>query len=524
MYTLAHSLQIYLDKEYGDVGNINITKLNEIILNEISFVGASGLIVFDENGDRSEDGLYAFGNSLNINGDVEYFGYFYEDNEELKLSVDYDKIIWPQYFIDRDMIPRSGQLTKEQIVDISKSVYIPMYTLSVLSMCITLIYVALTWKYHNTAVLRAASWKINLIMCAGGLCGYVSMIIYGIDEHSLSAGPGFTFLCNLRLWTWIMSYTLLFMPLFAKTYRLSRIFSEILEKKHIYDKDLMYGILICLIVDLILLTLYTAIEPLQRMYISGSYQQIDELQRVHFIYGSCETTNNSQYIFYALIALWKTIESLFGIYCALSVSRAGFGHKSLTQFDETTQQLLAILFLIVALCIALPVGALGPSDNPSYFYAVVGFLTISVGNVTMTLNLFPRLYALMKGNAEQKYSQSPEQKTERLIIEQLRKIGVDEKWWKKASNVMDSDEVFRSHANKDHHHRQIARNNSNTSTNANMDRQITIISGSADIELPVVMDQDEEEETVVMELNKKISVSPTSPGIAEEIQKQTEAK
>ena len=208
------------------------------------------------------------------------------------------------------------------------------------------------------------------------------MIIYGIDEHWVEAGPVFTFSCNARLWLWIFSYTLLFMPLFVKTYRLSRIFSEILAKKHLTDTKLLYFIGICLLVDLLLLTIYTAIEPLQRLYISGSYEDIDELQQLHHIYGSCETTNNTQYIYYGLIALWKIIETLFGIYCALSVTRVG--RKELTQFDETTQQLLAILFLIVALCIALPVGALGPA-------AVIGFLTISVGNVTSTLNMLPRL-------------------------------------------------------------------------------------------------------------------------------------
>ncbi len=132
------------------------------------------------------------------------------------------------------------------------------------------------------------------------------------------------------------------------------------------------------------------------MYISGSYSQLDELQRIHYIYGSCETNNGIQYIFYGLIALWKCIESLFGIYCALIVSRVG--RKELTQFDETTQQLLAIGFLILALCIAIPVGLLGSNDNPSYFYAVLGFLTISVGNFTVLINMLPRLYSILKGN------------------------------------------------------------------------------------------------------------------------------
>ena len=446
MYTLARALHKYLeDTPITDDGYINITKLNDIIINnEIAFIGASGHIKFDQNGDRS-DGLYAFGNA-GENGYVSYFGYFYQDGDNLTLMVDYDNITWPKYFVERGIEPRSGIKTTERIQDISQHVRTPLYIFCCLSLVITLIYASLTWHYHTNRVLRAASWRINLVMCVGCLFGYISIIIYGVDEHWVNAGPSFTFLCNFRLWLWILSYTLLFMPLFMKTYRLSRIFSEILEKKHLSDTKLLKGIGICITVDLLLLTIYTSIEPLQRLYIEGELKPIDELQETQYMYGSCETTNGTQYIYYALIALWKAIETLFGLYCALSVSRVG--RKELTQFDETTQQLLSILFLFIALCVALPVGALGPSTNPSFYYGVIGVLTLSVGNVTTTLNMLPRLWALVRGNAEEKFSQSADEKLEDMIVDKLRKIGIDEQWWKKASTVDQTTEVFRANSNK----------------------------------------------------------------------------
>ena len=509
MYTLAHALQLYLDRNTGhghiNVRNLNISLLNDIIINEIAFTGASGEVKFDSNGDRAE-GLYAFGNVLN-DSTVAYFGYFNEFN----VSVNYENIVWPNYFTERGMQPRSSMLTIDEIVDISEGVLVPMYILCVLSMLVTLFLMAMSFKYREESVLRAASWKINQIMVVGSVFGYVAMIIYGIDEQSVSENRqvGWMWLCNLRLWMWVLSYTLLFVPLFAKTYRLSRIFNEILEKKYIHDSDLVKGIIFCLVVDFVLLTMYTAIEPLQRMYISLNYEQIDELQRVHYIYGSCETNNNSQYIFCALIALWKCIESLFGIYCALSVSRFayGYGHRALSQFDETAQQLLSIIFLIVALCIAAPVYILG-SDHPSIFYGVVGFLTISVGNVTTLLNLFPRIYALMRGNAEAKYSQSPQEKMESLIMAQLKKYGVDNEWWHRQKNTMDGSHasVKTTSTNKGHTS-GISKDVSNVALTIPTQVTQTFHSAGAmtprsdEIVLPVVSD----ENITIRGLDKKIS-------------------
>ena len=188
MYTLAYALEIYLTENTITDNNINITKLNEIILgNKINnkiingepvFIGASGNVRFDENGDRSE-GLYSFGNALK-NGTVAYFGYFYQTGDTLRLEVDYDKIIWPEYFTQRDMTPRSHVLTIDTIKFISQNLIYIIYVLSGVSIAITITYAILTWKYRNNRVLRAASWRINLVMCLGCLFGYVRYVRYRI--------------------------------------------------------------------------------------------------------------------------------------------------------------------------------------------------------------------------------------------------------------------------------------------------------------------------------------------------------
>merc|ERR1712003_453008 len=101
--------------------------------------------------------------------------------------------------------------TRDQILKISPAVLIIMYILCVLSICGCLCLAALSVRYRNEPVLKAASWRINQIMLVGGVLALIAMIIYGIDEQSVSSEQVFAWkwLCNCRLWLWIISYTLL---------------------------------------------------------------------------------------------------------------------------------------------------------------------------------------------------------------------------------------------------------------------------------------------------------------------------
>ena len=83
--------------------------------------------------------------------------------------------------------------------------------------------------------------------CIGCITAYITVIIYGI--------PVTDKLCNAREWLVAISFTLVFMPLFAKTYRISAIFNNILKLRQtdIKDYHLIMGVLACVFIDIIFL-------------------------------------------------------------------------------------------------------------------------------------------------------------------------------------------------------------------------------------------------------------------------------
>eukprot|EP01083_Nonionella_stella_P195688 720646_1 len=139
MYTVAYALHQF-DATHSIESIFNgsmdaqqvLDALDQIIRNDIQFLGATGNVTFDEKGDR-RNGLYGYGNIL-PNGTVHYFGYF--DGNIFKINE--GNIVWPSYFIDKGLIPRSSKLITRQILTIHPVLFIFISVLVALSSLIVL--------------------------------------------------------------------------------------------------------------------------------------------------------------------------------------------------------------------------------------------------------------------------------------------------------------------------------------------------------------------------------------------------
>eukprot|EP01083_Nonionella_stella_P257974 882409_1 len=158
------------------------------------------------------------------------------------------------------------------------------------------------------------------------------------------------------------------MPLFAKPYRLSKIYPDpingIFQKKYIPDVKLFRLIAISVMIDIILLMILTLLSPLQRLYLPGDIVSIDALRQTQYIYGSCSFDevyfSATFWYFYGFIVLWKLCQALWGIHWALNLSRVrGQMLEGLNQFDETGSQLLSLVFTVVVIASCVPVWVFG---------------------------------------------------------------------------------------------------------------------------------------------------------------------
>eukprot|EP01084_Bolivina_argentea_P275120 469103_1 len=398
---------------------INI--LNDIIINKTDFIGTSGHVLFDQVGDRV-NGLYLFGNVLH-NGTIRNFGYFYQHIDgTITSKLNVNNIVWPSYFNDNNMIPRSHVLIRKQVITINEFTFIFMLTVAGVSILIAMLFIILLICFRKNRVIRSASYRINIIMCIGGIMCYIAVILYGIDEGEINtASNKLHLLCNAGLWMTTISFTMLFIPLFSKTYRLSLMFKNILTGNTLNDKHLLLLILACVLIDIILLGMFALMRPLHRIYVNGSLKTVDEIQQIQYINGVCSFKNESDDVLrsiYGVVLLWKLCELSFGIYTALNVSRIRDVTNFLTRFDETGIQLISILLTVIILCVTMTILLITDLYGNAY-YLVVSITLLLIGNIVLWLNIMPRTMAVLTGN-EDNYQKSQAQRIEYMIKQQLK--------------------------------------------------------------------------------------------------------
>ena len=425
-YTIAYILQHILEENgtLDHVDTTNIDWIDEIITEQINFIGVTGNVSFQDNGDRDK-GVFAFGNIL-ANGSISWIGYFSDFYGTTYF--DEDSIVWPQDFVDRNMTPRTSVLIHTKMLSINSALFITMSTLAGISILIAMILMALTLKYSNEPIIRAASWRLNIAACIGAMMAYIFVIISGLDEGLLTETQ-ITRLCVIKYWLLSMAFTLGLMPLFLKTYRVSLIFTESLKsRKNVGDIHLMLELAVCLIVDVLLFAVYTALSPHRRNYVNGSLEVIDQLQSIQHIFGHCLFGDSTlENVFRFLIGSWKSLQILFGIYCCFMVSHtsiSGPNRKVLQKYDETSTQLNAVVTAILLIAIIAVCNALLPGEEINWEYAVQSAGILTMCNMGLIVNLCPRLIAIWRDEVEQ-FNHSLEDEIEAYFIEKMRRFALE---------------------------------------------------------------------------------------------------
>ena len=188
-------------------------------------------------------------------------------------------IVWPKDFTEA---PVSQKQTERRLKSkaINFKIYLPLSILSFLSIIIVLLTGFTTFKYRRNSIIKAASWKLNLITCIGCVIAYITLFLYGIPVNDI--------LCNIKEWLIIISFTLVFMPLFSKTYRISYIFTGWLDQRKIDDYKLVFFVLICLLFDILLLGIFTLIAPYSIVQINdGDPVKFNAVKEIQYEYNVC---------------------------------------------------------------------------------------------------------------------------------------------------------------------------------------------------------------------------------------------
>ena len=135
--------------------------------------------------------------------------------------------------------------------------------LALLQLAILVLLHVLTIKYRSHPSVKASSVKLNQLLYIGCYIFILTLLLFTIRELSDFTDYTALIVCNLG-WAWLlpMSFTLTFGTVAVRTWRLYRIFTHYLNPgRFIGDYYLMAFVLMLLLVDIVIGTVWMAVDP-----------------------------------------------------------------------------------------------------------------------------------------------------------------------------------------------------------------------------------------------------------------------
>lgn len=332
--------------EYEPYGNATVPVYNSSVYEALSnslattdFFGASGPVSFSDSGERMGIDVV-----LQIqDGQNTLIGRF--DSQTRLLSITETSVQWPG----------DGVAPGEHPEEIHKSVSTVVIVVTLIpiisSVVFAILMLSFTIYYRNHFIIRASGQRLNYFIFTGCFMGFASVLIFAL--LSSSAGQEmprglYSFFCILRLYTLPLSFTLTYGTMFARAWRIYRIFNNpFISKRKYTDTHLMLIVGVLALIDIVLITLYAAAGSY------GGYPVRDEVDYDDFstcVYLGC-SSESFFLIGTGVNSLYKILQMLLFLFI-ISLVRKGVIERKI--YDDSTGLAISLYVAGIFFVIGLP--------------------------------------------------------------------------------------------------------------------------------------------------------------------------
>ncbi|XP_043240251.1 gamma-aminobutyric acid type B receptor subunit 2-like [Amphibalanus amphitrite] len=226
----------------------------------LNFTGVSGPVSFD-GADRR--GLTAF---YQLQGDNLTLVALYDPRGggslELRCAA-CTAIWWPG-----GEVPVARRLVVARVVTVAGAALLVVGCLAVLGVLLSGTFLAFNVYYKHMKQVKLSSPKLNSITAVGCMLVYVAVVLLGLDYATLTSTRHFDVVCTARVYLFSTGFSLAFGAMFTKTFRVHQIFigsrTGVIKNKMLQDTQLIALILVLLLIDCVIATLWVTLDPLQR--------------------------------------------------------------------------------------------------------------------------------------------------------------------------------------------------------------------------------------------------------------------
>ncbi|XP_058126262.1 gamma-aminobutyric acid type B receptor subunit 2 [Anopheles ziemanni] len=226
----------------------------------LTFNGISGPVSF-EGADRI--GTTSFHQIQR--GQLQMIAFYYPKNATLDFGCWYCvPVVWAS-----EQVPIAKRVLKLRVDTIDPLAFYTVVILSTIGIGISFLFLGLNLRFRKLKAIKLSSPKLSTITVCGCILVYTATILLGLDHSTLPwSSVTFSTICMARIYFLSAGFSLAFGSMFAKTFRVYRIFTQsaggLCRDKILRDTQLISVIGALLLVDASVVSFWMAADPMER--------------------------------------------------------------------------------------------------------------------------------------------------------------------------------------------------------------------------------------------------------------------
>ncbi|XP_037958848.1 gamma-aminobutyric acid type B receptor subunit 2 [Teleopsis dalmanni] len=293
-------------------------------------------------------------------------------------------------------VPIAKRILKVRVATIAPLAFYTIATLSSVGISLAIAFLAFNLHFRKLKAIKLSSPKLSNITAVGCICVYAAVILLGLDFSTLpSAADSFATVCTARVYLLSAGFSLAFGSMFAKTYRVHRIFTctgSVFKDKMLQDIQLILLVCGLLLVDALVVTLWVVTDPMER-HLHNLTLEINSLDR-SVVYQPQVEVCRSQHtqIWLGVLYTYKGLLLIVGVYMAWETR-----HVKIPALNDSQYIGMSVYSVVITSAIVVVLANL-ISERVTFAFITTTVLILTSTTATLCLLFIPKLHDIWARN------------------------------------------------------------------------------------------------------------------------------
>ncbi|CAG7672082.1 unnamed protein product [Allacma fusca] len=302
------------------------------------------------------------------------------------------KIVW-----HKNQVPIARRVFRVKIIRVESSPYIIVAALAFLGIVMAVTFLAFNLYHRKLKYIKLSSPRLNNMVIIGCIFAYVAVILLGSDFGPEPDGKHFAYICTVRAYLLSTGFSLAFGAMFAKTYRVHRIFTRsclgVVKNKLLRDTQLMTVVMTLLVIDCIIVSSWAIFDPMHRKLQNLTIEDDPHDRSVVYQPKIEVCTSQHGHVWLSVLYGYKSLLLVVGVYMAWETR-----HVKIQALNDSNYIGLCVYVVVLTSVLGVTLANLVSDKVTLSFISVTALILIST-TVTLCLLFLPKIHVIVTAPA-----------------------------------------------------------------------------------------------------------------------------